>query len=313
MRTLAIGDGGNDVNMIQEAHVGVGIEGREGQQAARAADYSIGQFRHLKTLMLVHGHLSFYRTSFIAQYSFYKSLAVCCIQLLYAFMSSFSGSSLFNSLSLMGYNVFYTGFSALFFVLDRNVDPRHLINWPQGYAEVRSGVYLSKSTFVWWFVRAVYQALATFAVIFTVFSASFSGTTGRTFGDEEIGLIAFSALVWIQILTVTIESSTVTFWNAVILGGTLVAFYIFNTGFSLVPGLSMYSLMFHLFCEPIYWLAVLFAVTVSMIPVLVIKYHQWNYAPSAWQKHQWKLVARRKSSLMQMLSQSGVEMSSFGK
>lgn len=41
-RTLAIGDGGNDVRMIQQADIGVGISGREGLQAARAADYSIG-------------------------------------------------------------------------------------------------------------------------------------------------------------------------------------------------------------------------------------------------------------------------------
>ena len=42
MTTLAIGDGANDVNMITAAHIGVGISGLEGQQAARAADYSIG-------------------------------------------------------------------------------------------------------------------------------------------------------------------------------------------------------------------------------------------------------------------------------
>ena len=43
--SLAIGDGANDVAMIQAAHVGVGISGEEGLQAARAADYSIAQFR----------------------------------------------------------------------------------------------------------------------------------------------------------------------------------------------------------------------------------------------------------------------------
>ncbi len=42
--TLAIGDGANDVNMITAAHVGVGIVGVEGNQAARASDYSMGEF-----------------------------------------------------------------------------------------------------------------------------------------------------------------------------------------------------------------------------------------------------------------------------
>jgi phospholipid-translocating ATPase len=59
--TLAIGDGGNDIAMIQEAHVGVGISGKEGLQAARVADYSIAQFRFLQRLLLVHGHWNYIR------------------------------------------------------------------------------------------------------------------------------------------------------------------------------------------------------------------------------------------------------------
>ncbi|XP_020594003.1 phospholipid-transporting ATPase 2 isoform X5 [Phalaenopsis equestris] len=81
-RTLAIGDGGNDVRMIQQADIGVGISGREGLQAARAADYSIGKFRFLKRLILVHGRYSYNRTAFLSQYSFYKSLLLCFIQIL---------------------------------------------------------------------------------------------------------------------------------------------------------------------------------------------------------------------------------------
>lgn len=81
-KTLAIGDGGNDVRMIQQADIGVGISGREGLQAARAADYSIGKFRFLKRLILVHGRYSYNRTAFLSQYSFYKSLLICFIQIL---------------------------------------------------------------------------------------------------------------------------------------------------------------------------------------------------------------------------------------
>ena len=59
--TLAIGDGANDVSMIQAADVGVGISGEEGMQAVNASDYSIAQFRFLKRLLLVHGHWSYAR------------------------------------------------------------------------------------------------------------------------------------------------------------------------------------------------------------------------------------------------------------
>ena len=60
---LAIGDGANDVSMIQAAHVGVGISGKEGLQAARSADVAISQFRFLKKLLLVHGAWSYQRLS----------------------------------------------------------------------------------------------------------------------------------------------------------------------------------------------------------------------------------------------------------
>ena len=61
--TLAIGDGANDVSMIQAAHVGVGISGVEGLQAARSSDVAISQFRYLKKLLLVHGAWSYRRLS----------------------------------------------------------------------------------------------------------------------------------------------------------------------------------------------------------------------------------------------------------
>ncbi len=64
--TLAIGDGANDVSMIQAADVGVGISGEEGLQAVNASDYSIAQFRFLKRLLLVHGHWSYARNATIS-------------------------------------------------------------------------------------------------------------------------------------------------------------------------------------------------------------------------------------------------------
>ena len=77
---LAIGDGANDVSMIQAAHVGVGISGMEGLQAARSADVSIGQFRYLRKLLLVHGSWSYHRVSRTILYSFYKNVVLFMTQ-----------------------------------------------------------------------------------------------------------------------------------------------------------------------------------------------------------------------------------------
>jgi len=77
---LAVGDGANDVSMIQAAHVGVGISGVEGLQAARSADVAIGQFRYLRKLLLVHGAWSYQRISKLILYSFYKNIALYMTQ-----------------------------------------------------------------------------------------------------------------------------------------------------------------------------------------------------------------------------------------
>jgi phospholipid-translocating ATPase len=72
--TLAIGDGSNDIAMIQEAHVGIGITGKEGLQAARVADYAVAQFRFLAKLLLVHGRWNYVRTCKYVVGTFWKEM-----------------------------------------------------------------------------------------------------------------------------------------------------------------------------------------------------------------------------------------------
>jgi phospholipid-translocating ATPase len=72
--TAAIGDGANDVSMIQEAHVGLGIFGKEGRNAARCADFAFSKFKYTRRLLLVHGYLYYTRASVLVHYFFYKVL-----------------------------------------------------------------------------------------------------------------------------------------------------------------------------------------------------------------------------------------------
>lgn len=88
--TLGIGDGGNDVPMITTAHVGVGIMGNEGMQAARSADYAIGEYRMLQKLLSVHGRYSNLRITDLIKYSFYKNVAFAFPQIVLAFFSRMS-------------------------------------------------------------------------------------------------------------------------------------------------------------------------------------------------------------------------------
>ncbi|XP_010236944.1 phospholipid-transporting ATPase 2 isoform X1 [Brachypodium distachyon] len=273
-RTLAIGDGGNDVRMIQQAHIGVGISGREGLQAARAADYSIGKFRFLKRLILVHGRYSYNRTAFLSQYSFYKSLLICFIQILFSFVSGIAGTSLFNSVSLMAYNVFYTSIPVLTTVLDKDLSERTVTQNPEILLYCQAGRLLNPSTFAGWFGRSLYHAIVVFLITIHVYANEKSEM-------EELSMVALSGSIWLQAFVVTLEMNSFTFVQFLGIWGNFAAFYIINFGISSIPSAGMYTIMFRLCRQPSYWITMLLISGVGMGPVLALKYFRYTYSPSA--------------------------------
>jgi magnesium-transporting ATPase (P-type) len=159
--TLAIGDGGNDVSMIQMAHIGVGIRGKEGLQAARASDFVLPNFRSLRQLLLVHGHYSYVRTALVAQYSFYKSFSFCAIQIAYGFFSLFAGTSLFNSLCVTAYNaVLFVPIVSFIFEKDVPMDAAYTT--PLLYARCAKDDRFNWRTVSTWLARGLFQALVVF-------------------------------------------------------------------------------------------------------------------------------------------------------
>ena len=132
--SLAIGDGANDVSMIQAAHVGVGISGVEGLQAARASDYSIAQFRFLLRLLLVHGRWNYRRISKIILYSFYKNIVLYLSQFWFTLNNGFSGQSYYERWTLGQFNVLFTFFPIIFYgILDQDVSENLVFQHPQLY------------------------------------------------------------------------------------------------------------------------------------------------------------------------------------
>jgi magnesium-transporting ATPase (P-type) len=110
VQTVAIGDGANDVPMIQTAHVGIGIHGLEGQQAVNNSDYAIGQFRFLRDLLLVHGRWNYRRTSKVVSYIFYKNALLVLPQFFFGMFSMYSGQNFYFDGFYQLYNVIYTAF-----------------------------------------------------------------------------------------------------------------------------------------------------------------------------------------------------------
>ncbi|KAL4486127.1 hypothetical protein ABPG72_012180 [Tetrahymena utriculariae] len=106
--TLAIGDGANDVNMIQEAHIGCGIFGNEGMQAAQSSDFAFGEFKCLWRLVLVHGRWSYIRIAEMIIYFFYKNMLFTIPQLYFSFYNAFSGQTIFDAWFISLYNLIFT-------------------------------------------------------------------------------------------------------------------------------------------------------------------------------------------------------------
>ena len=106
--TLAIGDGGNDVSMIMEAHIGIGIYGEEGLRAAQSSDYAIGEFQVLRRLIFFHGYLNLYRNSSMVIYFFYKNFVFTIIHFFFGFLNDFSGQTIIDDWFITLYNLLFT-------------------------------------------------------------------------------------------------------------------------------------------------------------------------------------------------------------
>ena len=127
--TVAIGDGANDVAMIQEADIGIGISGKEGRQAVNSSDFSIGQFRFLRRLLLVHGRLDYRRVCKVILFSFYKNIVLTLILFAFNFHTGFSGQSLFDDYIHSAYNIILA-FPVIMMGIYDKVIPHSLPTYP---------------------------------------------------------------------------------------------------------------------------------------------------------------------------------------
>mmetsp|Transcript_26807 Transcript_26807/g.70462 ORF Transcript_26807/g.70462 Transcript_26807/m.70462 type:complete len:1175 (-) Transcript_26807:155-3679(-) len=191
--TLAIGDGANDVSMIVSAHVGVGLSGKEGAQAANAADFAISEFKMLRRIMFVHGRESYRRLSTLALYNFYKNFVIVFSQIVTASTMGWSGQSLFLPWHSQLYNFLYTHWPVVAFgILDRsalNLDP--LESDPKGWAPQ----LVSRSSITVWLVVAFLQVHA-----WRLFMGALSGHTEVANGVPLDDLYTHGIVIFVWIV-----------------------------------------------------------------------------------------------------------------
>lgn len=130
-RVLAIGDGANDVNMINKSHVGVGIKGMEGGQAARAADYVVGEFQIIRELLFNHGREIYRRNSNTIIFNIYKNMIVIMPVVWYGSVSMFSGSYIYDTWVFQFYNTLFTFLPIMVYsLLDHELDRDYAVANP---------------------------------------------------------------------------------------------------------------------------------------------------------------------------------------
>lgn len=191
--TLAIGDGANDIAMIQEAHVGIGITGKEGLQAARVSDYSMAQFRFLTKLLLVHGRWNYIRTCKYTVATFWKEFLFYLTQALYQRWVGYTGTSLYESWSLSMFNTLFTSLPVIILgIFDTDLAASTLIAVPELYTKGQRNGGFNVKVYIGWMFMATCETMAIFFCMLGLYGQAVFA------GDQSIyplGTLTYSAVV----------------------------------------------------------------------------------------------------------------------
>ncbi|KAK7141388.1 hypothetical protein R3I93_015519 [Phoxinus phoxinus] len=274
--TLSIGDGANDVSMILEAHVGIGVKGKEGRQAVRNSDYAIPKLKHLKKLLLAHGHLYYVRIAHLVQYFFYKNLCFILPQFLYQFFCGYSQQPLYDAAYLTMYNICFTSMPILAYsLLEQHMSIEVLLDNATLYREIAKNAMLRWRPFLYWTVLGIFQGLMFFFGVRFLFSNPALQDNGQVFGNWSYGTIVFTVLVFTVTLKLALDTRHWTWINHFVIWGSL-AFYVFFSFFwggIIWPFLKQQRLYFvfaNMLSSVSAWLVIIILILLSLLPELLL-------------------------------------------
>uniref|UniRef100_A0A2K6GD94 Phospholipid-transporting ATPase n=1 Tax=Propithecus coquereli TaxID=379532 RepID=A0A2K6GD94_PROCO len=265
--TCAVGDGGNDVSMIQESDCGVGVEGKEGKQASLAADFSITQFKHLGRLLMVHGRNSYKRSAALSQFVIHRSLCISTMQAVFSSVFYFASVPLYQGFLIIGYSTIYTMFPVFSLVLDKDVKSEVAMLYPELYKDLLKGRPLSYKTFLIWVLISIYQGSTIMYGALLLFESEF----------VHIVAISFTSLILTELLMVALTIQT---WHWLMTVAELLSLACYVA-----------SLVFlHEFID-VYFIATLsflwkvsVITLVSCLPLYVLKYLRRRFSPPSYSK-----------------------------
>lgn len=267
LRVAAVGDGGNDVSMIQAAHAGIGIDAHEGKQASLAADFSITQFSHICRLLLVHGRFCYKRSCALSQFVMHRGLIISTMQAIFSCVFYFASVSLYQGVLMVAYSTVYTMLPVFSLVVDRDVTASNALTYPELYKELGKGRSLSYKTFCIWVLISIYQGSVIMYGALLVFDSDFI----------HVVSISFTALIVTELIMVALTVHT---WHwAMLLAQAL--------SLSLYAGslLILDSYFDRQFVTSWMFLTKTTAITaVSCLPLYVIKALRRRFSPPSYAK-----------------------------
>uniref|UniRef100_A0A8C6XBQ7 Phospholipid-transporting ATPase n=1 Tax=Naja naja TaxID=35670 RepID=A0A8C6XBQ7_NAJNA len=277
-RTCAIGDGGNDVSMIQAADCGIGIEGKEGKQASLAADFSITQFKYIGRLLVVHGRNSYKRSAALGQFVMHRGLIISTMQAVFSSVFYFASVPLYQGFLMVGYATIYTMFPVFSLVLDQDVKPEMALLYPELYKDLTKGRSLSFKTFLIWVLISIYQGGILMYGALLLFESEF----------VHVVAISFTALILTELLMVALTIRT---WHWLMILAEIfslccyVASLAFLNEYFGIGRVSFGAFLDVAFITTVTFLWKVSAITiVSCLPLYILKYLKRKFSPPNYSK-----------------------------
>ncbi|XP_040349814.1 phospholipid-transporting ATPase VA isoform X1 [Herpailurus yagouaroundi] len=277
--TLAIGDGANDVSMIQVADVGVGISGQEGMQAVMASDFAVPRFRYLERLLIVHGHWCYSRLANMVLYFFYKNTMFVGLLFWFQFYCGFSASAMIDQWYLIFFNLLFSSLPQLVTgVLDKDVPADVLLTEPQLYKSGQNMEEYRPRTFWLNMADAAFQSLVCFFIPYLAYYDS--DTDVFTWGTPITAIALFTFL-----LHLGIETKTWTWLNWIACGFSILLFFtvalIYNASCATCyPPSNPYWTIQTLLGDPVFYLTCFIAPVAALLPRLFFKAMQGSLFPT---------------------------------
>ncbi|KAF5739621.1 putative phospholipid-transporting ATPase 8-like [Tripterygium wilfordii] len=282
--TLAVGDGANDVGMLQEADIGVGISGAEGMQAVMASDFAIAQFHFLERLLLVHGHWCYRRITMMICYFFYKNITFGFTLFWFEAYASFSGQPAYNDWYMSFYNVFFTSLPVIALgVFDQDVSARLCLKHPLLYQEGVQNVLFSWLRIFGWMGNGVLSSIIIF--FFTTNSMIYQAfrKDGQVVDLEVLGATMYTCVVWAVNCQMALSINYFTWIQHFFIWGSIAFWYIFLIIYGAMPPListTAFQVLVEA-CAPsvLYWLVTVLVVISTLLPYFSYRAFQSQFRP----------------------------------